>query len=104
MVITDVNTGDTLACVSYPSYDNNKMANSIDAEYYAQLQSDKSSPLINYATMYKSAPGSTFKMVSATAGLMEGYITTNSTFTCTGIFTTVTPSPSAGFTQEATAP
>ena len=56
------------------------MANSIDAEYYAQLQSDKSSPLINYATMYKSAPGSTFKMVSATAGLMEGYITTNSTF------------------------
>ena len=43
--------------------------------------------------MYKSAPGSTFKMVSATAGLMEGYITTNSTFTCTGIFTTVTPSP-----------
>lgn len=93
VVITDINTGDTLACVSYPSYDNNKMANSIDAEYYAQLQSDKSSPLINYATMYKSAPGSTFKMVSATAGLMEGYITTNSTFTCTGIFTTVTPSP-----------
>ena len=92
-VIVDVNTGDVLAMVSYPSYDNNKMANSIDTEYYAQLQTDKSSPLLNYATMYKSAPGSTFKMVSATAGLMEGYITTKSTYTCSGIFTTVTPSP-----------
>ena len=92
-VIVDVHTGDVLALVSYPSYDNNKLANSIDSEYYAQLQTDKSSPLLNYATMYKSAPGSTFKMVSATAGLMEGYITTKSTYTCTGIFTTVTPSP-----------
>lgn len=93
IVVTDVNTGDVLALVSYPSYDNNKMANSIDAEYYAQIQADKSSPLLNYATMYKSAPGSTFKMVSATAGLMEGYVNTKTSFTCTGSFTTVTPPP-----------
>ena len=37
VVITDVNTGEVLAMVSYPGYDNNKMANSIDAEYYAGL-------------------------------------------------------------------
>ncbi|MCM1189007.1 MAG: penicillin-binding transpeptidase domain-containing protein [bacterium] len=92
-VITDVNTGDVIALVSYPGYDNNKMANSIDAEYYAKLNSDKSNPQYNYATQYKAAPGSTFKMVSATAGLMEGIITLKSRVTCTGTFTEVTPSP-----------
>lgn len=93
LVVTDVNSGDVLAMASYPSYDNNKMANSVDAEYYASLQSDKSNPLLNYATQYKSAPGSTFKMVSATAALMEGMITPRTTTTCLGIFDLVTPPP-----------
>ena len=86
MVITDVNTGDVLALVSYPGYDNNKMANGVDAEYYARLRSDNSNPLYNYATQQKTAPGSTFKMVSSTAGLMEGVITTDSTIYCGGIY------------------
>ena len=86
MVITDVNTGDVLALVSYPGYDNNKMANGVDAEYYAKLRSDNSNPLYNYATQQKTAPGSTFKMVSSTAALMEGVITTDSTIYCGGIF------------------
>lgn len=86
MVVTDVNTGDVLALVSYPGYDNNKMANGVDAEYFSQLLNDLSTPMINYATQQKTAPGSTFKMVSATAGLMEGTITTGQTFLCTGIF------------------
>ena len=47
MAITDVNTGDVLALVSYPGYDNNKMANGEDAEYFAALQSDLSTPLID---------------------------------------------------------
>ncbi len=72
MVITDVNTGDVLALVSYPGYDNNKMANGVDAEYFNSLLNDQSTPMINYATRQMTAPGSTFKMVSATAGLMEG--------------------------------
>ena len=86
VVITDVRTGAVKALVSYPSYDNNKMANGVDAGYYAKLREDKSAPLINYATMQKTAPGSTYKMVSATAGLMEGAITPTSTITCTGTF------------------
>ena len=45
MVITDVNTGDILALVSYPGYDNNMMANGVDAEYYAKLRQDNSNPL-----------------------------------------------------------
>lgn len=93
MVITDVNTGDVLALVSYPGYDNNKMANGVNAEYYAQLLNDQSTPLINYATREMTAPGSTFKMVSSTAGLMEGVITPYSTFTCNGLFDKITPSP-----------
>ena len=93
MVIVDVNTGDVKALVSYPGYDNNKMANSVDAEYYAKLLSDKSNPLMNYATSYKAAPGSTYKMVSATAALCEGIQTLRSVTNCVGKFELVTPSP-----------
>ena len=91
MVITDVNNGKVLAMVSYPGYDNNRLANGVDADYYAQLLNDESNPLLNYATQQRTAPGSTFKMVSATAGLMEGVIDTSSTITCTGIFDKINP-------------
>ncbi len=91
MVITDVNTGDVLALVSYPGYDINKMANGVDAEYFNQLRSDLSEPMINFATYQKTAPGSTFKMVSSTAGLMEGIINPYTTFRCTGLFESVSP-------------
>lgn len=84
-VITNTK-GEVLALVSYPSYDNNRLANSIDSDYYARLQNDLSKPLWNYATQQKTAPGSTFKMVSATAGLEEGVIALNSTITCKGYF------------------
>lgn len=92
-VIVDVNTGDTLACVTYPGYDNNLMANSINAEYYAKLNADKSNPQYNFATQYAAAPGSTFKMVTATAGLMENAITLDSRINCTSLYTNIDPSP-----------
>ena len=91
MVITDVNTGDVLALVSYPGYDNNKMANGVNAGYYSQLLNDLSTPLINYATRQMTAPGSTFKMVSSTAGLLEGIISPYDTFSCTGLFDKIKP-------------
>lgn len=93
VVITDVNSGDVLVMVSYPGYDNNKMANSIDADYYAKLNADKSYPWNNYATQYKAAPGSTFKMVSATAGLLEGVVDLHENVNCVGTFTEIVPSP-----------
>ena len=93
VVVTDVNTGDVLALVSYPGYDTNKMANSVDAEYFAKLNADKSTPQLNYATQYSGAPGSTYKMVSATAGLVEGVVHTSTKIFCTGTFTEITPSP-----------
>ncbi len=91
VVITDIKTGKVLAMVSYPGYDNNRMANGVDADYYAQLLNDESRPLLNYATQQRTAPGSTFKMVSATAGLMEGVIDTTTPILCTGIFDKITP-------------
>lgn len=74
-VVTDTRTGEVLALVSYPGYDSNRLANTVDAEYFNSLQTDKSLPQYNYATQQSTAPGSTFKMVVATAGLAEGYIT-----------------------------
>lgn len=73
-VITDVNTGEVLAVVSYPGYDNNRLANTIDSEYYAALQKDLTNPFYNKATQERTAPGSTFKIVTSTAGLAEGVI------------------------------
>lgn len=91
IVVTDVDTGRVLALVSYPSYDNNKMANGVDATYFASLQNDLSSPMINYATQQRTAPGSTFKIAAATAGLTEGVISLTDTITCTGIFEKISP-------------
>ncbi len=93
IVVTNVDTGEVLALVSYPGYDNNMMANSVDPVYYNRLLSDKTSPMLNYATQYAAAPGSTFKMVSSTAALMEGEVTLSSKVNCTGAYTQVTPSP-----------
>ncbi len=92
-VITDVKTGEIRALVSYPGYDNNKLANGVDAAYYESLQKDKSKPLWNYATQERTAPGSTFKMVTSTAGLAENIITTSTTIDCTGKFTEVSNEP-----------
>lgn len=91
IVVTDVNTGDVLAIASYPSYDNNRMANGVDAAYFAALRSDLSSPMLNYATQQRTAPGSTFKPVSATAGLLEGAITLTDTITCAGLYDKISP-------------
>lgn len=73
-VVTDVNTGEVLAVVSYPGYDNNRLANTIDADYYNALQQDLTNPFYNKATQERTAPGSTFKIITATAGLSEGVI------------------------------
>ena len=93
VIITDPKTGDVRAMVSYPSYNNNRLANGIDSDYYASLNSDKSSPMLNRATQTRTAPGSTFKPVSATASLEEGIIDSNDYVRCVGIFEDISPSP-----------
>ena len=92
-VITNPNTGDVLALVSYPGYDNNKLSGTVDADYYNQLNSDLSLPLLDKATAVQTAPGSIYKLCSAIAGLEEGVITPSQTIYCSGSFDLVTPSP-----------
>lgn len=86
-VLMDPNTGQLLACVSYPGYNNNKLANTMDSSYYTDLLTDKSLPLYNNATQQTTAPGSTFKMVSAITGLSEGVISPGGLIDCLNKFT-----------------
>lgn len=92
-VVTDAKTGELLALVSYPGYDNNRLANTVDAEYFDKLINDKSDPMYNHATQERTAPGSTFKMVTATAGLTEGLITPSTKINGTGKFEQVDDGP-----------
>ena len=71
-VLTDVKTGKTLSLISYPGFDANKIN---DIGYYSYLLNNEAVPLFNHATQQTIAPGSTFKPMSATAGLEEGIIT-----------------------------
>lgn len=92
-VVSDVNTGQVLACVSYPGYDNNRLANTMDSAYYNQLVTGLSRPFYNNATQERTAPGSTYKMVSAVAGLTEGIIDESTSIACNGVFDKVDPNP-----------
>lgn len=93
IVMTDTNSGQVLACVSYPGYDNNRLANAMDSDYYNKLLTDQSRPFYNNATQEKTAPGSTYKPLVAVAGLTEGVINTDSYITCHGIYEKIQPSP-----------
>ena len=91
-VVTDPENGQVLACVSYPGYDNNRLANEIDSQYYQKLLHDRSLPLFNRAVSQLTAPGSTFKPVTVAAGLTEGVILPDTAILCDGVFDKVSPS------------
>ncbi len=93
VVVTDTDTGEILAMVSYPSYDNNMLTNSVDSKYYAKLISDKTKPLYNRATQQRTAPGSTYKMLTAIAGVEEGAIELDTIIDAAGIFEKTDPPP-----------
>ena len=92
-VITDPSTGDVLANVSYPGYDNNRLTNTMDSAYYAELNRDLAGPLYSRSTQERTAPGSTFKPISAVAGLEEGVIRSTDIIHATGVFTEAYGSP-----------
>ena len=78
-VVTDPRNGNVRALVSYPGYNANRIN---DESYYNELVNDPAKPLLNYATQQLTAPGSTFKMVTATAALSEEVVTINDTVEC----------------------
>ena len=82
VVVTDVNTGEVLALVSYPSYDLSNYSRNIK-----DLLNNSNRPLINRATTGLYNPGSTFKPVTALAGLKNGVITAGTVVNDTGKYT-----------------
>lgn len=67
-------TGEILAMVSYPTFENNRMARFIPGYYYDQLSKDPRLPLVNNAISAEFPPGSTFKLSTATGAFNEGVI------------------------------
>ncbi len=68
-------TGEILALVSYPNYENNRMEQAIPGYYYEQLSEDPQQPLFNHAISGEYPPGSVYKMTSALGILNEGVVT-----------------------------
>jgi penicillin-binding protein 2 len=78
-------TGEILAMVSLPSYDNNEFTGGISPEAFQALQEDPDRPLVNHAISGQFPPGSTYKIIVASAGLEEGVITAATRYHCGGI-------------------
>ncbi|GAQ94318.1 penicillin-binding protein 2 [Thermodesulfovibrio aggregans] len=78
-------TGEVLALVSSPSFDPNKFVEGVPPQYWNELTNNPKNPLLNRATQGLYAPGSTFKIITALAGLEEGVITPDRVLVnCTG--------------------
>lgn len=91
---TDPDTGEVICLVSYPSYDNNYLTNSVDMDYYQKLMQDGSYPMVNRATTSRTTTGSTFKPLTAIAGLTEPVITSTERIQDKLKFEAIVPSPS----------
>ncbi|MFI3230427.1 MAG: penicillin-binding transpeptidase domain-containing protein [bacterium] len=87
VIVTDIETGAVLSSVSYPAYDNNEFVNTFNNEYYTQLNTDPTSPMLNRTFTEPRAPGSTFKMIVALAALETNLITTSTTIYDKDVFT-----------------
>lgn len=73
-IAMDPRSGEVLGMVSLPTYDNNLFADGITADEYDELLNDERRPMVNHAVSALYPPGSTFKIVTASAALQEGVI------------------------------
>jgi penicillin-binding protein 2 len=83
VVVMDPRNGDVLALVSVPSYDPNKFIPKIQAKDWDALNQDPTAPMYNRA-LHGYAPGSTYKIMVALAGLKSGNVSVNTSFDCPG--------------------
>lgn len=77
MIAMNPKTGEILGMVTYPTYENNRLARFIPAYYYTQLAEDPRKPLLNYAVSTEYPPGSVFKLSTALGALNEGVVGLN---------------------------
>ena len=87
-VAIDPQTGGVLAIYSAPSYDPNRFTGGIPKSYWDSLNTDPRRPMYNKAVQGRYAPGSTFKLATAIAGLEDSVVTldTHMDVPCTGGF------------------
>jgi len=85
-VIMDVHTGEVYALCSHPSFDPNVFSSGIPADLWEELLADPTNPLTNKAVAGQYPPGSTFKLITAMAGLEAGAIDANSHIYCSGAY------------------
>ena len=85
-VVMNVNTGEVLATASYPTFEPQWFVGGISQENWAYLRDDSRHPQINKTIQSTYEPGSTFKMVTAIAGLETGAITTKERINDTGVY------------------
>ncbi len=83
-VVLDPRSGDVLTLMSLPAYDPNAFSTGIDRATWAALNSDRLRPLQNRAIQGRYSPGSTFKIVVATAALEEGLVSPEHRIFCPG--------------------
>ena len=83
-VVLDPRSGEVLSLVSLPAYDPNKFAVGLDAATWRSLLTNKAKPLSNRALQSTYSPGSTFKLVVATAALEEGVVRPEFRVHCSG--------------------
>ena len=84
LVAIDPNTGYILAMASHPAYNPNIFTGGIQSSAWHELITDPSHPLENRSIQGIYPPGSTFKVVDSIAGLMDGTLTTGTTYNCPG--------------------
>lgn len=85
-VVMNVNTGEVLATASYPTFEPQWFVGGISQENWAYLRDDSRHPQLNKTIQSTYEPGSTFKMVTAIAGLETGAITTKERINDTGVY------------------
>lgn len=77
VVAMNPKTGEILTMVSYPKFENNRMAQVIPSYYYQQLLQDPAKPMLNHAISAEYPPGSVFKMAAALGILNEDVVSVN---------------------------
>ncbi|MCW5771620.1 MAG: penicillin-binding protein 2 [Rhodospirillaceae bacterium] len=83
-VVLDVHTGEVVALASHPGFDPNAFVGGIGSELWRSLNANPTAPLNNKCVAGQYSPGSTFKMMTALAGLESGAINERTVFTCGG--------------------
>ncbi|MFW5640499.1 MAG: penicillin-binding protein 2 [Thermodesulfobacteriota bacterium] len=84
VVAMDPDTGQVIVSASTPAFDPNAFVDGMSREEWLRLTSDKANPLENKVIQGEYPPASTYKIVTAIAGLEEGVIDKNTTFYCPG--------------------